>query len=285
MPYTLVDQERNISVYYEDWGEGDQFIFTSQIYLDYHAGYARELSKRGYHVIAVQMRGYGKSSRIPMTDNVSDCWVSDVLAVADQVGAQRFAYTGISHGSSLGFKMMRECPERLVAFAGVVCGPKLKGHATSFSWRERDIARGKTDEGWKERCEENRRNQLAQIRPYHSEYWKEEIRKFAEDDYNTQMALDPQERNMSFGHGKKDDLDTEEKLIAWMKTVTTPTIIFGGMQDPISIPEAMIRTATYIPHCKLVMYQDCDHGVSIGHGEDLANEIDLFFRSRRVFEQ
>ncbi|MCD7755642.1 MAG: alpha/beta hydrolase [Firmicutes bacterium] len=284
MPYVTVDP--GVSVFYEDWGEGDRYIFTSQIYLDYYAGYARELSKRGYHVIAVQMRGYGRSSRVPQTDNASDCWVPDLLKVADHLGVKQFAYTGISHGSSLGFKLMEDYPDRILGYAGVVCGPKLKGnHPSSISWRERDVARAATEEGWRERCEENRRNTLAQIRPYHSEYWKDQIRKYADADYENSMHLDKSERVMTFGRGSEDRLDTEEKLIAWMKTVTTPVIIFGGMKDPIVVPEAMFRTAQNIPHCKMVMYGDCDHGVSIAHGEDLVNEIDNFFRERKVFEK
>lgn len=280
MPY--VEVEPGISVFYEDWGMGNKYIFTSQIYLDYYAGYARELSKYGYHVIAVQIRGYGKSSHIEQRDNVSESWATDVLKVADYLGVEHFAYTGISHGSSIGWELMRTHPERLVAFAGVVCGPKLKKHSTSFSWREQDAARGATEEGWKERCEENRRNVLAEIRPFHSEYWKEQLRLFAEADYQTQISLKPKERIMTFGKNK-DFLDTEEKLIAWMRTVKTPTIIFGGMHDQIVIPEAMIRTAMNVPNCKLVMYQDCGHAVSLAHGEDLVYEIDHFFKEREVF--
>ena len=81
MPY--VEVEPGISVFYEDWGMGNKYIFTSQIYLDYYAGYARELSKYGYHVIAVQIRGYGKSSHIEQRDNVSESRATDVLKVAD----------------------------------------------------------------------------------------------------------------------------------------------------------------------------------------------------------
>ena len=88
---------------------------------------------------------------------------------------------------------------------------------------------------------------------------------------------------MTFGKNK-DVLDTEEKLIAWMRTVKTPTIIFGGMHDQIVIPEAMIRTAMNVPNCKLVMYQDCGHAVSLAHGEDLVYEIDHFFKEREVFK-
>lgn len=282
MPFVKVKDGSNI--FYEDWGEGNKYILISQIYIDYHASYTKELSKRGYHIIFIQMRGFGQSTDASNGNAPGSVRMNDVLDVADALGIDKFVYTGISHGSGVGWSIMREHPERLAAFAGVVCGPKLKdNHPTSFSWRELDVARGKTDEGWKERCEEGCQNILNQIRPYHSEYWAEEIRKFAEDDYNTQMGLDRNERVKTLGKPGKDPLDTEAKLIEWMKTVKTPTIIFGGMQDPIVIPDAMIRTAKYVPNCKLVMYQDCNHGVSIAHGDDLADDMDNFFKRHNVF--
>ena len=234
MPF--VEVENGISVCYEDWGAGTKYIFTSQIYLDYHAGYARELSKHGYHIIAVQIRGYGRSSRITETDSAMEHWAPDVLKVADHLGVQQFVYTGISHGSGIGWTLLRTHPERILAFAGVVCGPKLKGdHPSTVSWRAKDVSRAVTEDGWKKRCEENRRNILSEIRSFHTPYWKEEICLFAEDDYRMQMALDAKERIMTFGRDI-DPLDTEKKLIDWMHTIRVPVIIFGGMQDPIIIP-------------------------------------------------
>lgn len=89
---------------------------------------------------------------------------------------------------------------------------------------------------------------------------------------------------MTFGNGVDDGMDTEEALIAWMKTVHIPCILMGGMKDVIIQPEAMLRTARYVPDCKLVLYQDADHGVAISHGQDLLEEIDRFFRERMIFD-
>ena len=97
------------------------------------------------------------------------------------------------------------------------------------------------------------------------------------------MSLDPQERSMHFGHGVDDGMRTEDELIAWMQTVKTPCLLMGGMKDAIIQPEAMFRTARYVPHCKLVLYQDSDHGVALTHGQDLLEETDRFFRERCRF--
>jgi len=278
-----VQVEENVKVFYEDWGEGDKYIFMAQTYLDYHASYLKELSKMGYHCIFIQLRGYGESSRIEMNDQASAEWVNDVLKVADALGVDKFAYTGISHGSGIGWSLMYEHPERILGYAGLVCGPKLKGgHPTSFSWRARAVKETRTPEQFKARLEANKEVMLSQLRPYHSEYWQAEIRQHVEDTYIQQLNTDEQERGMSFGK-QNDPLDTEEKEIEFLKSIETPCIIFGGMQDPIVIPEAMFRTIKYVPHCKLVMYQDSNHGVHESHGEDVAHEIDYFFRERKVF--
>ena len=56
------------------------------------------------------------------------------------------------------------------------------------------------------------------------------------------------------------------------------------MQDPIVVPESMFRTVRCVPHCKLVMFNDSDHGVAFSHGEDLVREIDAFIKERKAFE-
>ena len=282
MPLTEV--EKGISVWYEDWGGGDKYIFTAKNYTDYTAAYTRELSKLGYHVISITLRGYGRSTRVPQTDDITSHWVPDLLKVADEVGAKRFVYTGISHGSSLGWELIHDHPDRIAAFAGVVCGPKIIGDAASFSWRKRLSTAVITEEEYKQRCENMRQNALTELRPYQSEYWQDQIRKYGDEEYERNMQADEMERALHFGNRKFLGLDTEEQLQEWLRTIQTPVIIFGGMQDPIVVPESMFRTVRCVPNCKLVMFNDSDHGVAFSHGEDLVREIDAFIKERRVFK-
>ncbi len=281
----LQDVGNGVSVWYEDWGEGDKFVITSKNYIDYNASYARELTKLGYHVISITLRGYGKSTRVPQTDDIAANWVPDILKVADAVGAKQFVYTGISHGSGPGWELIKDHPDRILAYAGVVCGPKLIGAPSSFSWRKRASETVMTEEQYRERCEGARQNALVELRPYQSEYWQEQIRLYGDEEFQRNWEADPQERALHFGRSDKVlGFDSEEKLIEWMKTIKTPCIIFGGMQDPIVVPESMFRSVRYVPHCKLVMFQDSDHGVAFSHGEDLVREIDAFLKERRVFD-
>ncbi|MBO7700957.1 MAG: alpha/beta fold hydrolase [Eubacteriaceae bacterium] len=284
MPYIKVDED--VSVFYEEYGEGDKYVFTSLIYPFYYANYAKELAKRGYHVVDVQIRGYGASSRLPEGVNGNDQWSEDIIKVADHFGAKKFAYTGISHGSSIGWTLIHDHPDRISGFAGVVCGPKLIGAPSSFSWRNRLVDNELTAAEKKlKKAEETRQSRLNELREYQSEYWQDQLRKNADMEYYTITHTDAREDAMKFGGNPTPDyMTSEENLIEWLKTIKTPVIIFGGMQDPIVVPESMIRTATYVPHLKMVMFQDSDHDVALSHGEDLANDIDYFFRERKVFD-
>ena len=280
----LQDVGNGVSVWYEDWGEGDRYIFTAKNYIDYNAAYTRELAKHGYHVISITLRGYGKSTRVPQTDDITSHWVPDLLAVADALGVKRFVYTGISHGFSLGWELIHDHPERIAAFAGVVCGPKIIGDAASFSWRKRMSTTPMTEQAYEQRCESARQNALAELRPYHSGYWREQIRLYGDEEYERNLHADAQERALHFGNRVFLGLETEEALQEWLRSIRTPVIIFGGMQDPIVVPESMFRTVRCVPECKLVMFNDSDHGVAFSHGEDLVREIDAFLRERRVFD-
>ena len=72
---------------------------------------------------------------------------------------------------------------------------------------------------------------------------------------------------------------TEQTLRKRLSSITTPTLILGGTEDPISTPELMIRTAKCLPHCKLVIYSNCGHNIDTDIFEELSDEADRFLRN------
>ena len=40
----------------------------------------------------------------------------------------------------------------------------------------------------------------------------------------------------------------------------------------------MMRTARYLPHCKLIMYSNCGHNIDTDLKEELSEEADRFLR-------
>ena len=67
-----------------------------------------------------------------------------------------------------------------------------------------------------------------------------------------------------------------ERLREALSSIRTPTLILGGMDDPISTPELMTRTARCLPHCKLIIYSNCGHNIDTDLTEELTEEADRF---------
>ena len=61
-----------------------------------------------------------------------------------------------------------------------------------------------------------------------------------------------------------------------LSTIRTPVLILGGMEDPISTPDLMMRTARSLPHCKLVIYSNCGHNIDTDITEEVVEETDRF---------
>lgn len=76
-------------------------------------------------VVTVDRPGYGGSSRL--AGRRMEDWPSDVAAVADHLGVERFAVTGASSGGPYAVACAALLADRVVS-AGVVCG------ATDFGW-------------------------------------------------------------------------------------------------------------------------------------------------------
>ena len=71
---------------------------------------------------------------------------------------------------------------------------------------------------------------------------------------------------------------TEEKLCEALRTIEVPTLILGAIDDPISTPELMIRSAKALPHCKMILYSNCGHNIDTDLVEELSGEADRFMK-------
>ena len=124
MPYCSVDE--NTDIYYQEYGSGDRFILCSQIDHEYTAfSFEREMARRGFHVFLLTDRGFGRSTHTEENFGLGwyDRFADDVVAFADRIGADRFVYSGASHGSGVGWHLCLRHPERLVCFFASVAGP------------------------------------------------------------------------------------------------------------------------------------------------------------------
>lgn len=71
----------------------------------------------------------------------------------------------------------------------------------------------------------------------------------------------------------------EENLQKALSSIQVPTVMIGGVNDPISTPELMIRTAKCLPHCKLVIYSNCGHDIDTDLIEETCDVADRFIKT------
>jgi len=103
--------------------------FASSALLNWHAtGWIRDLTRAGYHVIAIDQRGHGASDKPHHASSYSmDALVGDVLTVLDTFMLDEVEYVGYSLGARVGWAAARELPDRIgrVVLGGIPDGDPL----------------------------------------------------------------------------------------------------------------------------------------------------------------
>lgn len=263
MGYVQINE--SIRLFYEEFGAGDRIVLSAQVGF-YPIGMQQKLAQLGYHVYCITLRGFAPSSYV--TEDYGSDWYNvfadDVVAFANALGIRRFVYMGASHGAGVGWHLMLRHPERVLAFVAVVAGPhSLKEGTMSYrQMLEQGIISSPPPfdppiDGDPER--QKRRD----VRTAHIS--------------SRQTPADPRERAIDYGRPLMG-LGSEEALCDALRTITVPTLLIGGTEDPISTMELMSRTASCLPHCKLVVYSNCGHNIDTDLIEEVTDEADRFIR-------
>lgn len=260
-----VQIDEKISLYYEEYGQGDNYILSAQIGF-YKKGMQQQMAKLGYHVICVTLRGFAPSSHV--TEDYGDLWydvfADDLVKVADHLGIDRFVYMGASHGAGVGWHVMLRHPDRIRAFIAVVGGPhSLDSGAMSF----------------KQMLEKGIIKEFPPFNPPIDQDEKRSLRRKIREDHIKNLPPAPEEeRNINYGRPLLK-YKTEEKLKEMLSTIQIPTLMIGGVDDPISTPELMVRTARCLPHCKLLLYSNCGHDIDTDLIEETTDEAHRFIQN------
>ena len=272
--YHYVEVEPGVRLAYEEFGWGDKYIFSAQMGF-YPRGLQQALAFMGYHVVCITLRGFAPSSYI--TEDYGDKWydvfAKDVVRVADKMKVDKFFYMGASHGAGIGWHLCLNDPERVKGFIACVPGPHSLAEG-AMSMRQMVLS-----------------GILKEVPPMDppidNDPLREERRLRREKHIAKNPEPDPREKAIDYGRPLLK-YKTEEKLCEMLHTIKTPTLILGAVDDPISTPELMIRTAKQLAHCKLVMYSNTGHNIDTDLIEELAGESDRFLKQvekdGRVYE-
>lgn len=260
-----IEVEDNIFLYYEEFGEGDNVILSAQVGF-YHRGMQQYMANLGYHVFCISLRGFHPSSLVDEDygEKWYDVFANDVLTFSDKMNIEHFTYMGASHGSGVGWHLMLMHSPKVVAFVAVVGGPHSLADGT-MSYRQM------LEQGI-----------IKEVPPFDPLIDSDGNRELRREYRNKWISESPR------GYAKEQKLDykrplmrlkTEEKLMEALRTIDVPTLMIGGINDPISTPELMMRTAGCIPHGKLIIYSNCGHNIDTDLIEETCDEADRFIRN------
>lgn len=261
----FVQIDEKIQLYYEEYGQGDNYILSAQVGF-YPKGMQQQMAKLGYHVICVILRGFAPSSFV--TEDYGEEWydvfADDLVKVADHLGIDQFVYMGASHGAGVGWHVMLRHKERVRAFVAVVGGPhSLDSGAMSFKQM--------LDQGI-----------IKEFPPFNPPIDNDDarvLRSKRREEHIKNLPPEPEEqRAINYGRPLLK-MKNEENLQKALSTIEIPTLMIGGVDDPISTPELMVRTAKCLPHCKLLLYSNCGHDIDTDLIEETTTEADRFIRN------
>ena len=267
MPHVQINDK--ISLFYEEFGQenndSQKVIISAQVGF-YPKGMQQHLATMGYHVYCVTLRGFHPSTLVEEDygEHWYDVFADDVAAFADKMKINKFIYMGASHGSGVGWHLMLRHQDKVSVFVAVVGGPHSLAAGT-MSYRQM-LAQGI----------------IKEIPPFNPPVDNDAARQLRRDRRTEHISKQPPapelERKVDYGRPLMA-LGSEEKLCEELKKITLPVIMIGGVEDPISTPELMIRTAKCLPHCKLVLYSNCGHDIDTDLIEETCDVADRFIKN------
>src|SRR4051794_29083290 len=211
------------------------------------------LAQRGWHAVAPDLRGHGQSDHPTDPDAYSfEILAADVLALADDLGWDRFALVGHSMGGAVAQLVALDHPERLTGlvlastFHGPVAGVTLE-LVELGRWIVRESGMAGLAAALAARRAENPDSvaafeRLQEAKPGHAERSRERLESTSPDMW---MALAPR-------------FVTQADRLDRLAGIRVPTAVIVGELDSTMLDDCR-RMASVIPGAELTVIPDAGH--------------------------
>jgi len=269
MPEISID---DVSLWYDEFpGQGAPILASAASFES--GGYPEILSRAplGRPVFQIQARGWGRSTHLQEAPEAGwlDTWADDVCRVADQLGIEKFVYTGVSHGAGIGWHLARRHPERLIALVSVVGAPHDRSGGTSSSAGRAKVIAGRKDP-------EVVRQQFEILAG-----WSDDPVRLARRENMYRRVIEnfanQSEEEARINQGKPfPEATTDEELAEIFRSIRVPVLILGAMRDGVISPQASLRAAMNVRGAKTVLWEDEGHMIAGESPARLAREVALF---------
>jgi 3-oxoadipate enol-lactonase / 4-carboxymuconolactone decarboxylase len=158
-----------------------------------------------------------------------------VLALADSLGAERFAYAGVSLGGAVGLHLAVHHPERLTSLAAICSSAHFNGA-----------------EPWRERAAKVRREGLAELAESADARW------FTPGFTVPELVRDHRDADPA-GYAACCDALAAYDLRDRLADITVPTLLIAGRADPATPPAHLREIADAVPGATLVEIPGASH--------------------------
>ncbi|HEX4977998.1 MAG TPA: 3-oxoadipate enol-lactonase [Nocardioides sp.] len=200
---------------------------------------AADLS-RDHRVVSLDLRGHGGSPVPPGPYTVEEL-AADVVATADALGLDRFAYVGLSIGGAVGQVLGLDHADRLTSLVLCCTAPVFGDPAT-----------------WMDRAAQVRRDGLEPLVEATTERWFTPAYREAEPD-RVAWVMDMFRATPVEGYAgcceALSGYDVSERL----GQLSVPTRVVAGAEDPGTPPEVGRRIADAVPDADLVVLDGAAH--------------------------
>jgi 3-oxoadipate enol-lactonase len=203
-----------------------------------------------HRVVRFDTRGHGRSP-VPAGGYTVEGLAADVVALADRLGIDRFAYVGISLGGAVGQVLALDHADRLTSLVLCCTAPVFGDPAT-----------------WTERAGTVRRDGLEPlVGPTTDRWFTPAFRASNPDDVARVMAMfraTPVE-----GYAGCCEALAAYDVTDRLGSVTTPTRVIAGSDDPGTPPEVARVIADAVPGADLVVVDGAAHIANVARPLEL----------------
>lgn len=203
-----------------------------------------EVLSQTYRVVRVDIRGHG-GSPMPSGPCTMAELAGDVIATADALGIDRFAFVGISLGGAIGQTLAVRHPERLTSLVLCCTGPSFGDPET---WRERAARVRAEGMAWL-------------VEPTRQRWFTPGF--LRSNPADSGRLLDMVAEASPVGYAACCDALASYDLAERLGEITAPTRVICGAEDPVSPPSVGQILLDGIPGADLVVIENASHMANI----------------------